>query len=101
MSQIECVRYTPVNKGTLLGFAKIYVPKWGIEIDGITFHEKNGAKWVAMPSKPYEKDGEKKYAPYFRFREKEHYDLFCQRVKEAIEGHAGNPPKPPQQENLF
>lgn len=98
---IECVRFTPVNKGTLLGYAKIFVPKWGVEIDGITLHEKNNARWVSMPSKPYEKDGETKYAPYLRFREKTHYDIFCQKVKEAVQGFAGNPPQTTNQETLF
>lgn len=82
---IECIKFKPFSKGNLLGFADIFVPKWGIEIYGLTIYEKEGNRWVNFPSKEYEKDGQKKYLPYFRFREDEHYNLFCSMVKKAIE----------------
>lgn len=72
-------------KGTLLGFADIFVPKWGVEIYGLTYHQKDGKRWVNFPSREYEKDGEKKHMSYFRFPEPGHYNLFCEKVKEAIE----------------
>lgn len=71
-----------------MGAASIFVPKWGIEIHGITLHQKDGKRWINFPSRQYEKDGEKKYMPYFRFPNKDHYSLFCDAVKKAIERHA-------------
>jgi hypothetical protein len=88
MASIECIRYTPINKNHCLGIATIFVPKWGVEINGITLLQKDGRRWISFPSKQYEKDGEKKYMPYFRFPNADHYNLFCQAVKEAIERHA-------------
>ena len=82
---IKCMKFRPFPKGTLIGFAEIFVPKWGIEIYGLTYHQKDGKKWVNFPCREYEKDGEKKHAPYFRFPESVHYNLFCEKVKEAIE----------------
>ena len=82
---IECIRYTPINKNTCLGIAGIFVPKWGLEIYGLTLHQKDGKKWINFPSSMYEKDGEKKYAPYFRLRDADSYNRFCTAVKEAIE----------------
>jgi hypothetical protein len=82
--KIKCIKYKPYHKGHLLGFADIFVPKWGVEIYGLTLYEKDGRKWVNFPSRSYEKDGEKKNAPYFRFPESEHYTLFCSQVREAI-----------------
>lgn len=82
---ITCIKYNPYAKGSLLGFADIFVPKWGVEIYGLTFHEKEGKRWINFPSREYEKDGEKKHASYFRFPESSHYNLFCEKVKEAIE----------------
>lgn len=87
---IECIKYFPINKKTCLGIANIYVEKWDLEMYGITLHQKDGKRWVSFPSKEYEKDGEKKYAPYYRFRDKETYYKFCKAVKEAIEKDAQN-----------
>lgn len=84
---IECLKYIPLNKNNCLGIASIFVPKWGIEIHGISLHEKDGRRWINFPSRAYEKDGVKKYQPYFRFPNNDHYNLFCKTVKEAIERH--------------
>jgi len=85
---IECVKYTPVNKNTCLGMATIYVQKWDMEIYGISLHQKDGKRWINFPSRMYEKDGQKKYLSYFRFRNADNYKKFCEAVKEAIEKHA-------------
>jgi hypothetical protein len=85
---IECIGFVPVNKNTCLGFANVYIQKWGVEIYGLTYHEKDGKRWVNFPSKPYtDKEGKKCYASYFRFRETPHYTLFCDKAKEAIQAY--------------
>ena len=85
---IECVRYSPVNKSTCLGVATIFVPKWGIEISGISLHQKNGKRWVNLPTRIVEEGDEKKYYPYIRFPQREHKDEFCKQIKKAIDAHA-------------
>lgn len=82
---IECMEFKRVDKGNLVGFADVFISGWGLEVYGLSLHEKNGRRWVNFPSKMYEKDGERKYAPYFRFRDSDKYRLFCEQVKEAIE----------------
>lgn len=86
---IECLHYRPHSTGNLLGFATIFVTKWGLEISGCSLHQKNGARWVNLPSREYTDDsGEKKYAPILRFKEKAHYDAFVVAAKQAIEAYA-------------
>ncbi len=82
---IECMMFRSINRGSLIGFAKIWVPKMGIEIENISFFQSNGRRWISLPSKEYEKDGEKKYYPLVRFREKGHMDMFTKAVIDAIE----------------
>lgn len=82
---IKCIRYKPYSQGSLIGFADIFVSNWGLEIYGISYHEKDGKRWVNFPSKEYEKDGEKKHANFMRFPDSRQYTLFCEKVKEAIE----------------
>lgn len=83
---IECMRYTAVNKGSLLGYADFYVPKTGQEIFGCQLYQKDGRRWINLPSKEYTNDqGEKKFAPCVRYRERAHMDAFSEACKKAIE----------------
>lgn len=83
---IECMRYKPINKGTLLGYVDLYIPKMGLEIYGCSFHQKDGRRWINFPSKEYtDEQGEKKYSATVRFREKSQMEDFSRVAKEAIE----------------
>jgi len=86
MTQIECLEYTPKNKGALLGFCNIYVPKMGLEMFGIAiFQKQSGEKWIKLPSRKVEKEGEEpSYVPCIRFRERKHQDAFTTLVLEAV-----------------
>ena len=81
---IECLSFRECSKGFLLGFANIRVNAWNMEISDIQLMEKEGFKFIKMPSRTYEKDGEKKYWPYIRFTDREKGDQFSSQVVEAI-----------------
>lgn len=87
---IECIRYTPVNKGSLVGYADLYVVKWDFEIFGCQLYQKDGKRWVNFPSKEYQdkQTGEKKYSFVNRFRNKNNFEAFTKSAKEAIEKKA-------------
>lgn len=82
---IECTRYTAIDKGALMASVDVYIPAWDLEIKGLTLFRKDARKWIGMPSKMYEKDGEKKYFAHIRFREKEKHEKFQEAVMKAIE----------------
>lgn len=83
---IECLKYKPINKGTLLGYADLFAPKMGLEIFGVALHQKDGRRWVNMPSREYVDDkGEKKFISVIRFPNKVHMEEFTRQAKEAIE----------------
>lgn len=83
---IECINFRSLNRGTLQGFADIFVPKWGVEIHGFTLHMKDGKRWINFPSKEYKNEkGETKYSSTIRFKKKDHYEVFCNEVKKAID----------------
>lgn len=83
---IECIKFKSYQKGTLQGYAEIYVPKWGIELSGFSLHMKDGRRWINFPSKEYKNEkGETKYIAQIRFRQKGLYENFCEQVKEAID----------------
>ncbi len=83
---IECTNFKTHQKGSLQGFADLFVDSWGVEIKGCSLFMKGGRRWVTFPSREYDnKEGEKKYMPYIRFRNKEHMDAFATQAKEAID----------------
>jgi len=83
---IECTRYKENNKGAVLGFADFYLPAWGIEINGCSLCQNEKGRWVNLPSKMYtNSEGEKKFAPYIRFKKKEDWERFCNEAKEAVD----------------
>jgi len=82
---IECIGFKQCQINTLQGFANFYIPATGMEIYGCTLHDKDGRKWLNLPSREYTQDGEKKYLSVIRFREKSHYDAFTSAAKAAVE----------------
>lgn len=82
---IKCIRFKSHVKGSLQGFADIYVEKWDLEIYGLTLYMKNGKRWVNFPGKEIEKEGETKYYPFFRFKDKYNWQEFVIQVKKAID----------------
>jgi hypothetical protein len=83
---IECLEFRSYVKGSMLGFANFYVPKMGLEIYGCSLWQKDGSRWVNLPSREYkDKEGNTKFSPALRFRDKEHYEGFINAAKEAID----------------
>ena len=83
---IECIRYKPINKGTLLGYVDLHIFKTGLEIYDCSFHQKEGRRWINFPSREYtDEKGEKKYFSVVRFRDKSLMEEFSKAAKEAIE----------------
>jgi len=87
---IECTKFKSFQKGTLQGFADFYIPKWGIDLPGCTLNMKNGKRWVNLPTREYLDNGEKKFAPLFKFRNKKHWEAFIEECKTAIEVYCTN-----------
>ena len=53
-------KFTPREKNTLRGFLTIGL---SLVIHDITLHEKNGSRWVSMPAREFQKDGERSWMP--------------------------------------
>lgn len=85
-AMIECIRFKSYQKGHLQGFADLYIPKWGVEICGCSMYMKDGNRWLNLPSNEYtNNEGEKKFAPFLRFKEKKHWELFMKEAKKAVD----------------
>nr|CAB4126431.1 hypothetical protein UFOVP88_56 [uncultured Caudovirales phage] len=97
---IECKKFKSIGKGSLLGYADIYIEKWGLVIYGISLHMKDGKRWINFPAKEFKDEhGETKYMNHLRFEDKDPskakamFEAFSKQVKEAIDRHCQTMPQ--------
>jgi len=76
MTKIECIKFRPHLSGSLIGWADFKVPKWGIILQGCGVFEKGDKRWVGLPSRAYQVNGETKYEPIMAFIEEAHAEAF-------------------------
>jgi hypothetical protein len=90
---IEIIKYKAVDKGALQGFVSIYVDKFGLEINDISIFKKDGKRWVNFPSRTYDdKEGQKKYWAYLKFRESAHHEAFTKQLLDVVDKYRPEPP---------
>ena len=89
-NKIKVTRYQKAgDTGALVAFFSIIVPKWvGFYINDLKVFQGGGKFWIKLPDRTYEKDGEKKYAPYCGFENREISDKFQAEVLTAIDEYA-------------
>lgn len=96
---IECTKYKSCIKGNLLGFADLWIPKWGVEITGCSHCCKGTQEWINLPSREYTKPdtNEKAYAPIVKFREKAHATAFGAAALKVVQAKMAEMATTPQQ----
>jgi hypothetical protein len=73
------------RNNTLQGFFDVKITNLCLEIRGCCLHEKDGRKWVQLPSKPYEKeDGSKGWQYILDFYDRDKREAFQKDVLNAI-----------------
>lgn len=65
---MKIINFKSVEKGYLRGFFDVIIEEWGMTM-ACSFFDKDGKKWVNLPSREYEKDGQKKYQALVKFDE--------------------------------
>jgi hypothetical protein len=82
-----------IDKGSVKASFEIYIEQWGLHILA-TLMDKNGSKWLSMPARPFEKDGQKKYQ-WLTWFDKDTHKRFEEKVIMMID--AGQFDKAPEQ----
>ena len=67
---IQIVSFKEYRKNSLQGFATIRLTNIGLEIRDCVLHEKDGKRWLAMPSKPIQKDNKTAWVNILDFYDK-------------------------------
>ncbi len=82
---IEIHNFKEYKKNTLQGFFDVKLTNIGLEIRGCCLHERDGGRWIQLPSKPYEKeDGSKAYTYILDFYQKDKRDIFQKEVLKQL-----------------
>ena len=89
---IQIVDFRRYEKNTLRGFLTIQLEPSGLQIADICLHQKNGKRWLSMPAKPYEKDGETNWIPIVRFSDRENNDSFQEAALKAFDDYTNQEP---------
>jgi len=97
---IEIKSFRKYEKNTLKGFLTVLLQPSGIEIRDLTLHSKNGKRWLNMPSKPYESDGETKYQYIVFFPDKDRAKKFQEAALNALDKYRPPEPDPEPPEDL-
>lgn len=78
--------WKPFHKNTLRGFFTLSLPS-GLVLRNIMLHERNGKRWISLPSREYldSSTGKKKYLPFIDFRDRDSSDRFRDKALEAVD----------------
>ena len=86
---VEVISFKPFVKNTLQGFLDLKLPAIGLSISGCTLHQKNESRWVGLPGRQYEENGEKKWAVILDFASKEAKNSFQKAAIAAVDQYLG------------
>jgi hypothetical protein len=78
--------WRPHQKETLVAFFSIVLPS-GLIIRDCRLHKKGDRRWIGMPTKTFESQGERKFTPTVDFLDREVENNFQRLALEAIDRH--------------
>lgn len=82
---IEVISVNPVNKGEMLASVSVYIRPWKMKIHEITVMQKGMNRWVNLPSRKYESNGETKYAKQLEFDDSSVEKRFRDQIMAAVD----------------
>jgi hypothetical protein len=84
---IEITKFKPLDKNTLKGFLTVRMTNVGIEIRDIALQEKNGKRWLNMPSRSFtDANGKQSYSYVLDFFDEEKKEFFQREVLRMLDG---------------
>lgn len=92
-----------IEKNSLLASCDVHIVPWKMTLHNVTIFEKGQQRWLGMPSRKWEKDGEEKYQELISWTDEGVKKRFRSQIMKAVDAYlAENPslePEPAIQEN--
>lgn len=76
-----------VNKHALYATCDVYIKPWDLTLFEVCVFQKGNQRWVGMPSKKMEKDGEVSYKALMGFKSDARMKKFRDGVMKAVDAH--------------
>lgn len=72
-----------IDKGPVKASFDVYIPEWGLHIL-CTLLDKNGSKWISLPKRPFDHEGQVKYQ-WLTWFDKDMHKRFEEQVIKLID----------------
>ncbi|HEX4374910.1 MAG TPA: hypothetical protein VHZ50_16515 [Puia sp.] len=82
---IEIINFREIKKGCLDSKISVKIKEWGFVINRIAVFNKDGKRWISLPSEMYEDNGEKKYFSLVKFDDQKNMTKFQDSVLEELD----------------
>lgn len=83
--EVVCTKYHAMNKGSFLGFASFKIMPLELEIYSCSVFQKGDKRWINLPSKEADQNGEKQYIPFASIKNREKSDAFNRACLQALD----------------
>lgn len=84
---IEITSVNPINKGDILASVSVYIKPWKMKIHEIMVFQKGVNRWVSLPSRKYEANGETKYIKQLEFDDAGIEKRFRDQILAAVDAY--------------
>jgi hypothetical protein len=90
---IQCRGFRALAKGSLIGFASVYIVELKLLVHDVSLHRNGDARWASLPAKPVTRDGrvvmeqrtgKPAYVAILEFDDRETRDAFSTAVWRAV-----------------
>ena len=84
--RINISRYREHRKGPLVAYMSLDLPS-GMTIHDVGYFQKDGKRWIGLPSKDREVEGKRKFFPIVEFRDHAMNERFTTLVLAAVDAY--------------
>lgn len=84
---IEVISVNPINKGDMVASVSVHIKPWKQKIHEIMVWQKGINRWISLPTRKYETQGETKYAKLIEFDDAAADKRFRDQILQAVEAY--------------
>lgn len=82
---IDIISVNPINKGDVLASVSVAIRPWKLKIHEVIVIQKGVNRWVNLPQRKYESNGETKYKPLLEFDDNAVEKRFRDQILKAVD----------------
>jgi DNA-binding cell septation regulator SpoVG len=84
---IDIISVNPLNKGDLLATVSVYIRPWKMKIHEIAVFQKGANRFISLPTRKWEQNGETKYQKLLEFDDNAVEKRFRDQIMKAVDDY--------------